>query len=156
MWRQPSVSKRTLSECDKEKATGGSAPVVITVCCNSVILSCQNLGPEITPLHVFFEAFLCPTTSLLNCLHKFRFLHSTVTDFQGKYTMPELQIFTCSSKTVPYPALLPPLLQERCFSWEEFYFLTYQHLPLHVSVFPLTLLQSHCAKILEKMKCCMC
>lgn len=49
MWRQPSVSKRTLSECDKEKATGGSAPVGITVCCNSVILSCQNLGPEITP-----------------------------------------------------------------------------------------------------------
>lgn len=70
--------------------------------------------------------------------------------------MPERQIFICSSKTVPYPALLPPLLQEHCFSWEEFYFLTYQHLPLHVSVFPLTLLQSRCAKILEKVKCCLC
>lgn len=39
---------------------------------------------------------------------------------------------------------------------ERIDFLTYQHLPLHISVFPLTLLQSYSAKILEKVKCCMC
>lgn len=63
-WRQPSVSKRTLSECNKEKATGGSAPVAITVCRNSVILSCQSLGPEITP-SMFSSRLSCVQLLLL-------------------------------------------------------------------------------------------
>lgn len=75
--------------------------------------------------------------------------------------MPESQIFYMQpletiSNTDSYPALLPPPAQELCFSWEGFDFLTYQHLPLYGNVFPLTLLQPHSAKILEKVKSCMC
>lgn len=151
--RQPSVSKRTLSECRKEKPTEGSAPVVIAVCCYSVILSCQNLGPKTTPTK--FSSMLFCVPLLLFWIAFINSDSSTALLLTLRENVRETDLI-CSSKTLPYRALLPPLLQEHCFSWEEFDFLTYQHLPLHVSMFPLTLLQSHSKKILEKVKCCMC
>lgn len=141
--KEPSVSKRTLSECKKKKATEGSAPAVIAVCCCSVILSCQYLRPKINPTK--FSSMLFCVTLLLFWIAFINSNSSTALLLTFSENARETDLI-CSSKTLPYPALLPPLLQEHCFSWEEFDFLTFQHLPLHVSVFPLTLLQSHSKK----------
>lgn len=114
MWRQPSVSKRTLS--NKEKATGVSASLVITVCCNSAILSCQNFGPKITSFmfssRLFYVQLLLFWIIFINSYSWTAFLLT----FRGNILC---QIFICSSKTVLYCALLPPLLQECWFSWKE-------------------------------------